>query len=85
VYWWISQTVGLLTKIDPELKTRLRHVDIHHHWLRQEVSAGNVNITWKPTNEMPADGLTKALSIQKHQEFVKMLGLKDIGDMILAS
>jgi hypothetical protein len=80
-----SQTVGLLTKIDPELKTRLRHVDIHHHWLRQEVSAGNVNITWKPTNEMPADGLTKALSIQKHQEFVKMLGLKDIGDMILAS
>src|SRR5256885_219992 len=28
-----------------------------------------------PTHEMPADGLTKALSIQQHEKFVKQLGL----------
>jgi len=39
-----QQTVGLLTKVDPELKTKLRHVDIHHHWLRQEVQQGNIHI-----------------------------------------
>ena len=34
-----QQMIGLLTKEAPNLKTKLRHVDIHHHWLRQEVRA----------------------------------------------
>jgi hypothetical protein len=60
------------------LKTKLRHVDIHHHWLRQEVQQGNIHIAWKPTTEMPADGMTKALTAPKHQEFIKMLGLREM-------
>ena len=80
-----QQTVGLLTKIDPELKTKMRHVDIHYHWLRQEVQGEKVRIRWKSTNHMPADGMTKSLSIQKHQEFIQMLGLRDIKDLILTS
>lgn len=80
-----QQTVGLLTKIDPELKTKMRHVDIHHHWLRQEVQHEKVRIRWKSTNHMPADGMTKSLSTQKHQEFVGMLGLRDIKDLISTS
>lgn len=78
-----AQTVGLLTKIDPELKTKLRHVDIHNHWLRQEIQLKNLHVQWKATSQMPADGLTKALSIQKHQEFVEMLGMRDVQDLIL--
>jgi hypothetical protein len=77
-----AQTVGLLTKIDPELKTKLRHVDIHNHWLRQEIQLKNLHVTWKATDLMPADGLTKALSIQKHQEFVEMLGMRDVQNLI---
>ena len=73
-----QQTVGLLTKVDPELKTKLRHVDVHHHWLRQEVQQGNIHIGWKPTTEMPADGMTKALTAPKHREFIKMLGLREM-------
>lgn len=34
-----QQTVGLLVRDEPELRTKLKHVDIHHHWLRQEVQA----------------------------------------------
>jgi hypothetical protein len=71
-----SQTVGLLPKIDPELKI------IHRHWLRQEVQDRKLRITWKP---MPADRMTKALPLQKHHDFVQMLGLKDIRDRIEAS
>jgi len=73
-----QQTVGLLTKLDPKLKTKLRHVDIHHHWLRQEVQEGNIQITWRPTNEIPADGMTKALMALNHQDFVKLLGMREI-------
>ena len=35
-----SQMIGLLSKEDPQLQTKLCHVDIHHHWLHQEVQAG---------------------------------------------
>lgn len=45
-----------------KLAAKLRHVDIHNHWLRQEVQAGPLKISRVPTAEMPADGLTKALT-----------------------
>jgi hypothetical protein len=72
------QTVGVVTKEEDKLFTRLRHVDVHQHWLRQEVADGQISVQWKPTNLMPADGLTKILVRQKHAEFVKQLGLRDV-------
>ena len=32
-----QQTIGLLTKESPDLKIKLRHVDIYHYWLRQKI------------------------------------------------
>ncbi|KAI1524439.1 hypothetical protein PtrSN002B_010486 [Pyrenophora tritici-repentis] len=72
------QTVGVVTKHEDKLFTRLRHVDVHQHWLRQEVADGRISVQWKPTNLMPADGLTKILVRQKHAEFVRQLGLRDV-------
>jgi IS30 family transposase len=77
-----SQTVDLLVKEESPFRTKLRHIDIHHHWLRQEVQAQRIKINWIPTSRMAADGLTKILPRQKHEFFVKMLGLVDISDMI---
>ncbi|KAJ5674281.1 uncharacterized protein N7477_004215, partial [Penicillium maclennaniae] len=50
-----KQTVDLLTKVNSLFRTKLRHIDIHHHWLRQEIVAGNIDIAWIETNSMPAD------------------------------
>ena len=72
------QTIRLLTTETPKLVTKLRHVDIKRHWLRQEIQAGRLKVCWIPTNEMPADGLTKALSVQQHEKFVKQLGLVEL-------
>jgi len=58
--------------------TKLRHVDIYRHWLRQEVQQGRIEIKWVATAEMGADGLTKLLPVQKHREFTNMLGLCDL-------
>ncbi|KAJ5101017.1 hypothetical protein N7456_007069 [Penicillium angulare] len=77
-----QQTVGLLTKEQPQLRTKLRHVDIHHHWLRQEVQAENITVQWTETNEMIADGLTKLLPRQKHADFVRQLGMEDIENLL---
>jgi Reverse transcriptase (RNA-dependent DNA polymerase) len=77
-----KQTLRLLTEEATKLITKLRHVDIHHHWLRQEYAHGRVQFEWKPTTEMLADGLTKALPRQRHEGFIKMIGLDDIQDRL---
>ena len=61
IYCDNMQTIRLLTKSDAELNTKLRHVDIHHHWLRQEVQEGRIKINWTPTANIAIDGLIKAL------------------------
>ena len=34
-----QQTIRLLLSDHPRFTTKLRHIDIHHHWLRQEVGS----------------------------------------------
>jgi len=77
-----QQTVGIITKTEDRLNTKLRHVDTHQLWLRQEVEDGNLQVSWMATNQMPADGLTKSLTRQKHSSFVEQLGLTDIRDQL---
>ena len=38
------QTIRLLTKETSQLNTKLRHIDIHNHWLRQEIQEGRILI-----------------------------------------
>ena len=77
-----QQTVGAITKSDEKLHTKLKHVDIHSMWLRQEYAEGRIYVEWKPTAEMPADGLTKALPRLKHQDFVRQLGMEDLSTLL---
>lgn len=72
------QTIRLLTKEDPIIKTKLKHVDIYQHWVRQRVQSKELQVSWISTVDMVADGMTKALGKQKHQNFVKLLGLTKV-------
>lgn len=74
-----QQTLGIVTKDLPKLKTTLRHVDIHHHWLRQAHQDGSIEFEWVPTSAMAADGLTKALGGQAHCAFISRAGLATVG------
>jgi hypothetical protein len=44
VFYDNLQTVGLMVKDTPKLVTKLKHIDIHQHWLRQEVANGSIKI-----------------------------------------
>lgn len=79
-----TQTLRLIREDTAKLVTKLRHVDIHQHWLRQEYATGRVLFEWKATTEMIADGLTKALQRKKFENFVKMIGMVDIGERLNA-
>lgn len=72
-----AQTIRLLMAESLKLQTKLRHVDIHSHWLRQEVQRDSIQLKWMPIKRMIADGLTKALTPANFGIFVRMIGLGD--------
>jgi hypothetical protein len=82
IYCDNTQTIGLVTKDIARLQTRLRHVDIHNHWLRQEVQAKRIRVDYMPSGEMLADGLTKPLINTSFDQFVQQLGLVDVSDRL---
>ena len=69
------QTIRLVTKEFSRLHTKLRHVDIHNHWIRQEVSEGRIRVEYVQSEHMIADGLTKVLPAGKWEGFLQQLGL----------
>ena len=58
---------------------RTRHINVSYHFVRELIANGILTLTYLPTNEMVADGLTKALTPAKFAGFIGMLGLKDDG------
>ncbi len=76
------QTLRVLKKEMLKLDTKLKHVDIHRHWLRQKIQANRINVSWCSTAEMSADDFIKVLSRQKHEKFLRQLHLIDITYLI---
>lgn len=62
---------------NPELHQRTKHIDIKHHFLRQEVEEKRIGFSYIETTKLAADGLTKPLSGARHAEFLRQLGLED--------
>jgi hypothetical protein len=77
-----KQTLRLVTEEGVKLVTKLRHVDIHNHWLRQEHAEGRIQVKWIPTNQMMADGFTKALPGERFHSFIRMINLQDIQERL---
>ena len=71
------QTIWLLVAEFFKLQTKLRHVNIHSHWLRQEVQRRSIHLNWVSIKRMIADGLIKTLTFTNFEAFVKMIGLED--------
>lgn len=56
-------------------KSRSKHIDIKHHFLRDEISKGNIRVDYIPTEQMVADHLTKSVSAAKHWFYTLNCGL----------
>ena len=59
---------------NPVFHKRTKHIDIRHHFIRESVENGTIQIKWVPTEKMVADLLTKPLSPQKfNQQLVQLI------------
>jgi hypothetical protein len=72
-----QQTIRLVTQENGRVITKLRHVDIHNMWLRQEHQKNTFQVLYMATKDMPADGLTKNLPRYKFEHFRALLNLRD--------
>jgi hypothetical protein len=64
---------------NPQHHTRMKHIDIKWHWIREQVAKGQVDLRFIPTSENTADLLTKGLDRNKHTYLRRKLGLVDKG------
>jgi len=62
---------------NPEYHQRTKHINIKYHFIRQQVENGAIHLSYIPTAQMVADGMTKPLLAVKHALFIQQLGLKD--------
>jgi hypothetical protein len=76
------QILRVLKKEMLKLDTKLKHVDIHRHWLRQEIQTSRISVNWCSIAEMSIDDFIKMLFRQKHEEFLRQLHLIDITYLI---
>ena len=60
---------------NPEHHSRMKHIDVRHHWLREKVEKGLLKLQFVPTDNMVADVLTKALVRMKHEKCRNRLGI----------
>ena len=50
-----------------------KHIDVSHHFIRERVEDGSLNIVYIPTSQMLADGFTKPLSRVPFEQMVSGL------------
>ena len=62
---------------NPQFYGRTKHIDIAHHFVREKVADGSVDLRYVPTEKQIADGLTKALPRDRFEAFRKLLGLEE--------
>ena len=70
-----SQGAIALAK-NPEHHKRTKHIDIQHHFVREQVTAGAVVMPHIGTEEMAADVLTKALPVERHVTLARKMGVR---------
>ena len=63
---------------NPAVHSRSKHIDIRHHFIREQVAVGQIKMYYVPTKDMTADILTKPLSRDRHQRLVGLLGIRSL-------
>ena len=63
---------------DPKFHGRTKHIQLRYHYIREYVENKSIQLQYVPTEDMPADMLTKSLLRAKHLHCKVQLGITTI-------
>ena len=63
---------------NPVFHARMKHIEVHYHFIRKRVLDGDIDLTYVGTDEQVADIFTKALGAEKLRRFRAMLGVQEM-------
>ena len=63
---------------NPHCHSKMKHIDIRYHFVREKVLDYTVELRYCPTNDMLADVLTKGLTCDKFSRLSELSGVKDL-------
>ena len=58
---------------NPVFHSRTKHINIQHHYIRDEVASKKIDLSYALTDQIIADGLTKALTYVKFHSFIEQM------------
>jgi hypothetical protein len=61
---------------NPEHHNRTKHIDIQHHFVREQLARRTVALEFMGTADMVADVLTKPLSRDRHEMLISRMGVR---------
>jgi Reverse transcriptase (RNA-dependent DNA polymerase) len=64
---------------NPEFHDRTKHIEVRHHFLRQQFESKAIDLSYVPTEDQTADVLTKGLAREKHERFTTSMGVRRVG------
>ena len=60
---------------NPISHSHAKHIDLHHHFIREAIQDRIIWVQYIPTMEMTANSLTKALGREKHEKSTIRMGM----------
>ncbi|KAJ3698926.1 hypothetical protein LUZ61_002631 [Rhynchospora tenuis] len=75
-----DNTSAILISKNPVLHSRTKHIEIQHHFIRDHVEKGDVELTHVDTKDQVADIFTKPIPTQHHIELRFKLGMLELKD-----
>jgi len=57
---------------------RTKHIEVHYHFIREKVLAGEIHLIYVSIKDQVADIFTKVLGAQKHRRFRNRLGVIEL-------
>jgi hypothetical protein len=72
---WVDNAGAITTANHPRVTDRAKHIDIRHHFIREQIAAGTIAVCHVSTDNQLADILTKPLSADRFRHLVPLLGL----------
>jgi len=74
---------AILLASNPTQHSRTKHINTKFHFVREQVTSGQVKLQYLPTEDMTADILTKAVSGVKLTKHIKSFGLKREDEVLI--